>query len=144
MGAQQGKVPAMTEEFAKELVSNPDLVFIPLLKEDATVDYLAGPAEADSGMYTPDEEAVGFSGACDDQAECDQKFGNEDYIWITGRISKQALGASAAAPITRVIPGLVVQVGASTCWWSCSGPGGSSQCSCRCTPSLTPPTSCPQ
>jgi hypothetical protein len=139
MGPPSGQMPEVDPEFADNLLKDPDVIFIPVIRSGAPPEVRTGENKAeDSGHYTPSADALHFTGACNGEAECEQHTG-KDYVEVTGRVSIEALGASPDDPITEVIPAVIIKVGNESCWWSCSG----SNCDCVCAPAQSPPR-CPR
>lgn len=139
MGPWAAPMEEVDSDFVDDLLKNPNVVFVPVLRTAAPPEQRTGVGKAaDSGHYTPSTDALQFTGACAGEAECEQHSG-KDYIEVTGKISTEALGVSPTDPITEVIPALIIKVGNESCWWSCSG----STCDCVCVPAQTPPR-CPR
>jgi len=139
MGPPSGKMPEVDAEFADGLLNDPDVIFVPVIRTGAPPEVRTGEEKAeDSGHYTPDAQALHFTGGCSSEAECEQHSG-KDYVEVTGRVSIEALDASPDEPITQVIPALIIKVGNESCWWSCNSSAGSSTCDCVCAPARNPP-----
>jgi hypothetical protein len=136
MGPSSGPMQEVDQGFANGLMNNPNLVFVPVLKEGkgAALSERTGQGHAmDSGQYQPKTDAVELRGGCKKgkNGGCSNYIG-KDKVQISGDVSTEALGVSAKNPITEVIPMVFIKVGDGSCWWSCSSPGGSSGCKCTC------------
>jgi hypothetical protein len=119
MGKPDGDLLQLDESSQKALGA--DVVYVRLLKEDGTVESRAGRGLESERISYPSDGPL--------QLHYDT---NGSEIVISGRLSKEALGASADAPITLVIPSVLVRIGNASCYKDCFVPQGTSSCSCVC------------
>jgi hypothetical protein len=142
MGGPTGKMPEVDSKITDSLVGDRTLVFVPIIRTETSPQQFTGEGNsADSGHYTPDGDALKFTGGCKDEA-CGEYTGKA-YVDVTAKVSTQALGVSSSDPITEVIPAIIIKIGNESCWWSCSSAAGSSSCDCVCAPAKNPPA-CPR
>lgn len=84
---------------------------------------------ARTAMSYPDMGS--YPGACDDPSKCSSAHPG-DTIKVEIELPKSELGVSAGEPVAAVISSVIVQVGESTCYWYCTGSGGSQSCEKLC------------
>lgn len=72
-----------------------------------------------------------YDGDCDGPGKCSSVHPG-DTIKVEIELPKSELGVSADEPVAAVISSVIVQVGESTCYWYCTGSGGSKSCEKLC------------